>query len=124
MNSRGTLALLACLALGLGLYVLVWEHDAPRVDPDGRLLRGLQPERVASVLIGTTLEIHREDPRRAAWRIVAPPRGRADSRAVSRLLSLLEFLEPLRTVPADTNPRQLGLAPPRHTLSLLDANPI
>jgi hypothetical protein len=127
MSRRVLIVLAVTAALLLG-YVLLFEREPRDVDGERRrVLPGLQRERVARIRIVCSTPRSEVELRRGrageggTWRLAPPRGGRADPEILSRLLALLEFLEPLRTVPADTNRRQLGLLPPQATVALSDA---
>jgi hypothetical protein len=120
--SRRALIVLAVTAALLGGYVLLGGREPAGEGEERRILPGLQRERVARIRIVSAppakrvLEVERTGGE--TWRLTAPLRGRADRETLSRLLALLEFLEPLRAVPDSTNRRQLGLLPPRAVITL------
>ncbi len=117
-----TVIVLAVIAAGLGLAVLLDGGDAARRG-DKRLLPGLNTERIIELTISgagrDTLSLRRA----ASGFEVVEGVGKggksvADLAATRKLLSTLEFLEPRRELPRGRGLRQLGLAPPRLKVSL------
>jgi hypothetical protein len=117
---RSTLIVLAASAALLGGYALLGQRrpDAPEAR---RVLPGFDPRGVRALTIarpGRPTITLRKGKEASTWRLVDPVSGPADPAAVASILSRLEFLEPVRSLEAGANAKQLGLSPPAVRLNL------
>lgn len=118
-----TIMALAASALVLLAYLVVRDMvagDAADGSVAGRIFPGLRAGEAREVrwtVGGATLKILRGEVSR--WRMEAPYPDRADGVAVERLLSLLEFAEPLRILGDGDAPDGAGLAKPSVRLTLI-----
>lgn len=92
MSGRGSL-LLAALAVGIGLFIWLWERDQPgteqRRQVASRLLPRFDPEAIDRIVISrrdATIELLRQD---GKWRLAAPLQEAAEELTVTSLLRRL-----------------------------------
>ena len=112
-----TIISLAVSAALLTLLLLLGGSPRGPAGGSGRLLR-MEGGAVNSVKLtrtGQVITLRRHD---AGWRMEAPTRDRADRTTVEGLLAGVEFMRPLRWIPAGDAPPASGLSQPRFTLIL------
>ena len=115
-----TLIILAVVALSLGSYILLVERDQQTSEDlrmqKRRVVPGLDRDRITGIRIkrqGRTVDLRRLGD--TSWLV---GQWRADPALVDQILSGVEFLEHVRTLPDDSDRGRMGLTSPTAVLTL------